>query len=248
MKTGNVLWICRFIRIYPDTQAWAVGWLLCVCPYCRLEHARMHAKHKGHESMHAEMVLILIVTLVIAQLVLVQWKQRHPKSYNVRHTDNLSHTLHSHAHSDTQTHADLRAEDEIDSMPCKSYKSQFTYCTDKTSTDQLLQMDTVWFSGLFSLKLNWVSVCVSTLKCVFSSSWWLCSRCGWFLCTSPPSFTGGGFWSRGSSSLWSLHTLPTVPHASPWCAPRPGKAPYTSPGSVYTHPYNTSYIVPVIQR
>lgn len=43
----------------------------------------MHAKHKGHEAMHAEMVLILIVTLVIAQLVLVQWKQRHPKSYNV---------------------------------------------------------------------------------------------------------------------------------------------------------------------
>lgn len=50
----------------------------------RVEHARMHAKHKGHEAMHAEMVLILIVTLVIAQLVLVQWKQRHPKSYNVR--------------------------------------------------------------------------------------------------------------------------------------------------------------------
>lgn len=49
----------------------------------RLEHARMHAKHKGHEAMHAEMVLILIVTLVIAQLVLVQWKQRHPKSYNL---------------------------------------------------------------------------------------------------------------------------------------------------------------------
>lgn len=50
----------------------------------RAEHARMHAKHKGHEAMHAEMVLILIVTLVVAQLVLVQWKQRHPKSYNVR--------------------------------------------------------------------------------------------------------------------------------------------------------------------
>lgn len=51
--------------------------------FCRLEHAKMHARHKGHESMHAEMVLILIVTLIIAQLVLVQWKQRHPKSYNV---------------------------------------------------------------------------------------------------------------------------------------------------------------------
>lgn len=45
----------------------------------------MHAKHEGHAAMHAEMVLILIVTLVVAQLVLVQWKQRHSKSYNVRH-------------------------------------------------------------------------------------------------------------------------------------------------------------------
>ncbi|EPY83487.1 RING finger protein 121 [Camelus ferus] len=33
--------------------------------------------------MHAEMVLILIATLVVAQLLLVQWKQRHPRSYNM---------------------------------------------------------------------------------------------------------------------------------------------------------------------
>lgn len=59
----------------------------------RVEHARMHAKHKGHEAMHAEMVLILIVTLVIAQLVLVQWKQRHSKSYNVRHKIHMKHTF-----------------------------------------------------------------------------------------------------------------------------------------------------------
>ncbi|XP_007910475.2 RING finger protein 121 [Callorhinchus milii] len=49
----------------------------------RVEHARMHAKHRGHEAMHAEMVLILIITLVLAQILLVQWKQRHPKSYNL---------------------------------------------------------------------------------------------------------------------------------------------------------------------
>ncbi|XP_061846174.1 E3 ubiquitin ligase RNF121 isoform X2 [Colius striatus] len=49
----------------------------------RVEHARMHAKHRGHEAMHAEMVLILIATLVLAQLLLVQWKQRHPRSYNM---------------------------------------------------------------------------------------------------------------------------------------------------------------------
>ena len=56
-----------------------------VLSFHRVEHARMHAKHEGHAAMHAEMVLILIVTLVVAQLVLVQWKQRHSKSYNVRH-------------------------------------------------------------------------------------------------------------------------------------------------------------------
>uniref|UniRef100_A0A8D0FUI6 Ring finger protein 121 n=1 Tax=Strix occidentalis caurina TaxID=311401 RepID=A0A8D0FUI6_STROC len=50
---------------------------------CRVEHAQMHAKHRGHEAMHAEMVLILIATLVVAQLLLVQWKQRRPRSYNM---------------------------------------------------------------------------------------------------------------------------------------------------------------------
>uniref|UniRef100_A0A3Q2VVU1 Ring finger protein 175 n=1 Tax=Haplochromis burtoni TaxID=8153 RepID=A0A3Q2VVU1_HAPBU len=43
----------------------------------------MHMKHRGHEAMHAEMVLILIATLVVAQIVLVQWKQRHHRSYNL---------------------------------------------------------------------------------------------------------------------------------------------------------------------
>lgn len=56
-----------------------------LCLTFRVEHARMHAKHRGHEAMHAEMVLILIATLVVAQLLLVQWKQRHPRSYNVSH-------------------------------------------------------------------------------------------------------------------------------------------------------------------
>lgn len=31
--------------------------------------------------MHAEMVIILLVTLVVAQIILVQWKQRHYQSY-----------------------------------------------------------------------------------------------------------------------------------------------------------------------
>ncbi|XP_048412918.1 RING finger protein 175 isoform X1 [Stegostoma tigrinum] len=49
----------------------------------RLHNAKVHAKHRGHEAMHAEMVLILIATLVIAQIVLVQWKQHHCRSYNL---------------------------------------------------------------------------------------------------------------------------------------------------------------------
>ncbi|XP_064878084.1 RING finger protein 175 isoform X2 [Oncorhynchus nerka] len=49
----------------------------------KVQHERLHVKHRGHEAMHAEMVLILIATLVVAQIVLVQWKQRHNRSYNL---------------------------------------------------------------------------------------------------------------------------------------------------------------------
>ncbi|XP_794833.2 RING finger protein 121 [Strongylocentrotus purpuratus] len=49
----------------------------------RIQHQRMHEKHKGHEAMHAEMILILIATLFVAQILLVQWKQRHFKSYQM---------------------------------------------------------------------------------------------------------------------------------------------------------------------
>ncbi|KAM7291359.1 RING finger protein 121 [Ixodes scapularis] len=47
----------------------------------RVEHARMHEKHRGHEKMHAYMILILLASVVVAQIVLVQWKKRHFKSY-----------------------------------------------------------------------------------------------------------------------------------------------------------------------
>ena len=39
--------------------------------------------YQGHEGMHAEILLILIASLVVAQVVLVQWKKRHFKSYQV---------------------------------------------------------------------------------------------------------------------------------------------------------------------
>lgn len=44
----------------------------------------MHEKHKGHDAMHMEMVLILVFTLLIAQIALFEWKKRHYKSYAVR--------------------------------------------------------------------------------------------------------------------------------------------------------------------
>ncbi|NWI34770.1 RN175 protein, partial [Sula dactylatra] len=43
----------------------------------KLQYGKMHAKHRGCESIHMEMVLVLIATLLVAQIVLVQWKPRH---------------------------------------------------------------------------------------------------------------------------------------------------------------------------
>lgn len=41
----------------------------------------MHEKHKGHDDMHAAMLLILIATLIVSQFVLFEWKKRSYKSY-----------------------------------------------------------------------------------------------------------------------------------------------------------------------
>ncbi|XP_011164176.1 RING finger protein 121 isoform X1 [Solenopsis invicta] len=49
----------------------------------RVQHIKMHEKHRGHESMHAEMLIILLVTLTVAQIVLIEWKKRHFKSYQL---------------------------------------------------------------------------------------------------------------------------------------------------------------------
>ena len=50
----------------------------------RLQHEQLHAKHKGHEAMHLEMILILFATLAVTQLVLFKWKQYHSRSYQVK--------------------------------------------------------------------------------------------------------------------------------------------------------------------
>jgi len=44
----------------------------------------MHEKHKGHEAMHAEMMMILMVSLVVAQALLLLWRTKHARSYQVR--------------------------------------------------------------------------------------------------------------------------------------------------------------------
>ncbi|XP_054159357.1 E3 ubiquitin ligase RNF121-like [Oppia nitens] len=45
------------------------------------EHLLLHEKHRGHESMHALMLLILIAAIVVAQVVLIYWRKKSPKSY-----------------------------------------------------------------------------------------------------------------------------------------------------------------------
>lgn len=57
--------------------------MLFLSLFHRIEHAKVYEQHRGHDSMHAEMVLIFIVVLVIAQVILVEWKRRHHKSYLV---------------------------------------------------------------------------------------------------------------------------------------------------------------------
>ena len=55
---------------------------------CRIEHEKLHAKHKGHEAMHMEMILILFSTLIVAQVLLVKWKKHYYKSFQVNKHEN----------------------------------------------------------------------------------------------------------------------------------------------------------------
>lgn len=49
----------------------------------RLQHLKHHEIHKGHDAMHAEMIIILFITLIGAQVILVEWKRRHHRSYQL---------------------------------------------------------------------------------------------------------------------------------------------------------------------
>lgn len=50
-------------------------------PKSQQEHLLMHEKHRGHESMHAIMLLILISAMFISQILLIYWRKKHFKSY-----------------------------------------------------------------------------------------------------------------------------------------------------------------------
>ena len=47
----------------------------------RLRHRMIEEKHRGHDLMHAEMILILFGSIMVAQVLLFVWRQRHPRSY-----------------------------------------------------------------------------------------------------------------------------------------------------------------------
>ena len=59
------------------------GNLLTFTQTSRHAHEALHKAHKGHESMHAQMLMILLVTVLVAQVVLVEWRKRHFRSYQV---------------------------------------------------------------------------------------------------------------------------------------------------------------------
>ena len=50
----------------------------------------------GHDDMHAEMVLVLFMVTIAAQVALVIWKKRHFKSYQVsERLDSFDNNLHT---------------------------------------------------------------------------------------------------------------------------------------------------------
>ena len=50
-------------------------------PKSQQEHLMMHEKHRGHESMHAAMLLILIGAMFLAQVLLIYWRKKSFKTY-----------------------------------------------------------------------------------------------------------------------------------------------------------------------
>ena len=49
-----------------------------------MRHRMIEEKHRGHDLMHAEMILILFAAIMAAQVLLFLWRQKHRRSYTVR--------------------------------------------------------------------------------------------------------------------------------------------------------------------
>uniref|UniRef100_A0A0N5B8P5 RING-type domain-containing protein n=1 Tax=Strongyloides papillosus TaxID=174720 RepID=A0A0N5B8P5_STREA len=47
------------------------------------EHEEMHRKHANHDVMHAEILIIFIIALIFFQLILIWWKAKNFKSYQL---------------------------------------------------------------------------------------------------------------------------------------------------------------------
>lgn len=63
---------------------WIIPIIMIWSSLChREEHRKLHKLHEGHEEMHAAMIIIFFVILVVSQIALVQWKQRHFHSYQM---------------------------------------------------------------------------------------------------------------------------------------------------------------------
>lgn len=45
----------------------------------RMRHRMIEEKHKGHDLMHAEMILILFSSIVVAQVLLFMWRKKWPR-------------------------------------------------------------------------------------------------------------------------------------------------------------------------
>ena len=45
----------------------------------RMRHRMIEEMHKGHDLMHAEMLLILFGSIMVAQVLLFIWRQKRPR-------------------------------------------------------------------------------------------------------------------------------------------------------------------------
>ena len=70
--------VCRYIYL----KAVETCYYFLFFDPCRM----IEEKHRGHDLMHAEMFLILFGSIMVAQILLFLWRQKHSRSYQVKYT------------------------------------------------------------------------------------------------------------------------------------------------------------------